>query len=683
MIFFNSYRIGNIISDRRYLLTVICFFCFLSFMTQPAIAGLYPLSFTDDEGHQVVIKKRPENAVSLVPSVTEIIFKLGAADAVSGITYHSSRLPGADKKQIVGGFFSPALDKIDALQPDVIFVSDLNSQKVHQYFGNKYLIITINTTSIADSFNDILLLGKVFDRQIAATSIIKENQQALDLISRKVPGLKDRKRVIRLMGRNEIMTPGLDSFQNELIKAAGGIPHNINKNGNVISISLEEWLRFNPEIIYGCGDDRDAAELFFNQSGWKDVDAVKNHQIYYFSCDLTCRAATHTGYFVSWLAANIYPEVFSEKSRQVLDEKITHERPINIDLDYVKNARITYSNIYDFPNKTLIVDFEKPMAIVSTLEGQREGIKTIGNHYSSPPCWMIEHVQGFDKSRKRMLRVMGKSSEDSSFLYTGADMDNLSIRKQQYKDMTVYALVTAGVQSNAVRMSCDVGGYYEPGTINIIILPNMKLSKRAMTRAIISATEAKTAAMTDLDIRSTYTPLKNQATGTGTDNLIIAEGTGTQLELAGGHSKLGELIAKAVYAGVLDAVSKQNGLVKGRTVFQRLKERNITISGIVSESECECIKGDSVVAAELENILLIPRYEGFVESALILSDDYKSGAISNLETFEQLCSNITDEIAGKPVHPMEDLVGDNIQLPPVLKMAFNALLNGVKQASIE
>jgi len=59
--------------------------------------------------------------------------------------------------------------------------------------------------------------------------------------------------------------------------------------------------------------------------------------------------------------------------------------------------------------------------------------------------------------------------------------------------MEILALVTAGVKSNAVRMSKDTGRYYEPGTINIILLPNMKLTSRAMTRAIISATEAKTA----------------------------------------------------------------------------------------------------------------------------------------------------------------------------------------------
>jgi len=57
-------------------------------------------------------------------------------------------------------------------------------------------------------------------------------------------------------------------------------------------------------------------------------------------------------------------------------------------------------------------------------------------------------------------------------------------------------------------MSRDAGRFYEPGTINIIILTNMALRPRAMTRAVISATEATAAALLDMDIRSAYSPLE-------------------------------------------------------------------------------------------------------------------------------------------------------------------------------
>jgi len=175
------------------------------------------------------------------------------------------------------------------------------------------------------------------------------------------------------MGRDRVMTPGDDSFQNEMIKAAGGIPPELGKKGNIVVITKDEWMQFNPQIIYGCGGDRETAKRFFSRPGWKDVEAVKTGKIFYFPCDLTCRASTRAGDFVSWLSSTIYGDEFSRREDQVLQEKVLKSRKLDLDLNYIKDAHIFYSTIHDFENKTLIIDFKKPLTIVSTLEGERKG----------------------------------------------------------------------------------------------------------------------------------------------------------------------------------------------------------------------------------------------------------------------------------------------------------------------
>jgi ABC-type Fe3+-hydroxamate transport system substrate-binding protein len=59
----------------------------------------YPVEFLDAQGNKIIIKKRPSRVVSLVPSVTEIIFRIGAGDAVKAITYHSTYPPRHPKKR--------------------------------------------------------------------------------------------------------------------------------------------------------------------------------------------------------------------------------------------------------------------------------------------------------------------------------------------------------------------------------------------------------------------------------------------------------------------------------------------------------------------------------------------------------------------------------------------------------
>lgn len=83
----------------------------------------YPVEFTDDQGQSVTIKQSPRRVVSLVPSLTEILFRIGAGDRVAGVTYHSTYPPEAATREVVGGFFNPDSQRVRSLEPDVIFYS--------------------------------------------------------------------------------------------------------------------------------------------------------------------------------------------------------------------------------------------------------------------------------------------------------------------------------------------------------------------------------------------------------------------------------------------------------------------------------------------------------------------------------------------------------------------------------
>lgn len=97
------------------------------------------------------------------------------------------------------------------------------------------------------------------------------------------------------------------------------------------------------------------------------------------------------------------------------------------------------------------------------------------------------------------------------------------------------------------------------GTVNIILITNANLTDGAMAKAIITITEAKTTVFQELDIRSTKKP-HLQATGTGTDSIIVVGGYGKEVGYTGGHSKIGEMIAKCVKKSVKEALIKQDKL---------------------------------------------------------------------------------------------------------------------------
>lgn len=643
-----------------------------------SIVFAYPVSVSDAAGVTSEFDKAPTKVVSLVPSVTEMIFKIGAGDAVKGVSYHDTYPAEVNTRKIVGGFFSPSLKIIEAIGPDVIFYADFHHAVKERFGGGKCRLIQVQTRSIADSYKNILLLGRIFGREKEARDLVAGIKEELETIAGKVARIpvEKRKRVIRIMGSDVVMTPGDDSFQTEMIEAAGGIPPRLGKNGDLVPITKEEWIRLNPQVIYGCGDDRDISRKLLDRPGWKEVDAVRNGNLFFFPCDLTCRAAARTGYFVSWLSSLLYTDEFSKREGRVREEKTTGKRALGVDVAYVKEAYVLSSTIHDFPNKTLVIDFRQPLTVVSTLEGERTGIESVGNHYVPPPGWVIEHKNGVKKIRERLCNFIGKTTSSASFLFTGADIDNLAIEHERFKDMEVYALVTAGVASNAVRISKNEGKFYEPGTINVILLSNMKLTNRAMTGAVSCATEAKTAALMDLDVRSSETPRLHQATGTGTDNVIVVQGTGVEIDHAGGHTKMGELIGRVVYQGVQKAIFRQNGIVAHRNVFQRLKERHISPYGLIFGGSCDCLTGKDRLVAALEEVLLNPRHAALVETSFAMSDACERGLIADLSAFDAWCRETAKDIAGIKISKLKTLV-ESESMPLPLGMSLNALLNGV------
>ncbi len=634
----------------------------------------YPLRFRDASDREVVLRAPPERVVCVVPAVTEMIVRLGAADRLRAVTWHDTYPPEAAGKPVVGGFLSPSAGAVRAARPDLVILSSMHGALREALADLGCPLVELGPRTLEEARQTLALLGRIFGREAEAARLIAGNETYFRAVEARVGGIppERRLRVMRFMGRDQVMTPGDGSFQNEIIRRAGGIPPRLGKTGAVVPVTLEEWQAFDPQFVYGCGMDREPLERLLRRPGWRDVEAVREGRIRFFPCVLTCRAATNTGPFTAWLASALYPERFSPGAPGLAPDAVVSERPLDLGLAYVARARVAQSRILDQVHKTLVVDLAEPMAVLSTLEGARTGVTTVGNHGLPPPSWHLR----LDEMRRLAFDVLGLDPGTTSLLFTGADLGNLSVQRRSFRDLTVVALVTAGVRSNAVRTSRDEGRYYEPGTINIVLLANARLSARAMARAVVTATEAKTAALQDLDVRSTYRPRRWQATGTGTDNVIVVEGRGTAIDNAGGHTRMGQLIAEAVYAGVREAVLRQNGLAPGRSVLVRLHERRLSPYRLV-EALARDPAGRKEQLGEMEELLLTPRYAGFLEGALALADAAERGLVTDTAWFDDQCRAVAGEIAGRPVPRLEPLAADP-DLPPVLRSALDALLTGLR-----
>jgi iron complex transport system ATP-binding protein len=145
-------------------------------------------------------------------------------------------------------------------------------------------------------------------------------------------------------------------------------------------------------------------------------------------------------------------------------------------------------------------------------------------------------------------------------LLTAAPLEYTQFVLKDEGGIKVLALVTAGA-SNALNVSERTpvshsgGEFSKPGTINTILVTNAEIADECMISTVITATEAKTAALLDLRIMSVATG--GQATGTGTDAVVVVSGKGTPIRYAGGHTLYGQLVGEAVHAAVSRALLKR------------------------------------------------------------------------------------------------------------------------------
>ncbi len=231
--------------------------------------------------------------------------------------------------------------------------------------------------------------------------------------------------------------------------------------------------------------------------------------------------------------------------------------------------------------KMLVVRFRTPHRVISTCRvngGLHDDLECVFNHQSCEPTGHTrKELKTIITSPEIYLEGLCDSfelPEKTASLGTAANMNYAAIETESFRGLKVTAICTGGVEGNAGRAGdpasvYEVEGGFEPldrigkelhGTINTILLINRELSKGAMVRAIMTATEAKTAVLQELAVSSRYS--EGLATGTGTDQIAVAcslDG-GKPLTSAGNHSKLGEQIGRSVSGAIRKTLALQNSL---------------------------------------------------------------------------------------------------------------------------
>jgi iron complex transport system substrate-binding protein len=284
---------------------------FLSILLLPAVAAAW--SVTDQTGRRVMIDGPLRRIVSLVPSVTELLFAIGAQDLLVGVTDFCDYPPAARQKPSVGGMLAPSLETLVQLRPDLVVATTAGNREetFTQIEQLRIPVYVVNPTRVADVLDLVSRLGALTGRERAAARLAASLGARVDAVSARVKNLP-RPRVLYVLWPDPLVVPGRGGLVSELLALAGGDSVTAAAGEPYPRFSLEAAIARAPEVIilasHGSGQGKMAREKWERFTG---LPAIKDGRLYTADGNLLHRYGPRIVDGLEQLARIIHPEAFT------------------------------------------------------------------------------------------------------------------------------------------------------------------------------------------------------------------------------------------------------------------------------------------------------------------------------------------------------------------------------------
>jgi len=297
---------------KLFVLLSVLRFMFATVPPQPQV--LY-----DDLNHPFSLSSPPQRIVSLAPNITEILFSLGLADKVVGVTRYCDYPPQVLEKEKIGGLVDPNLEKIQALRPDLIVAFRGNPLRLLKKMVRLHLPVFVLDTgeSLEDLFLTIEKLGRLTRSEEQATSLIQALKKEYESVHQALQAVTLTPKVFLSLPGQGLWTCGQKSYLNDLIVKAKGV--------NIAGRIPEKWLHFNREvfiyenpevIIIMAKNQKDFSRVeqwFLNQPHLKTVTAVKKDQIFFLDENTASRFGPRLVDAYVKLVRLLHPRLFQQQ----------------------------------------------------------------------------------------------------------------------------------------------------------------------------------------------------------------------------------------------------------------------------------------------------------------------------------------------------------------------------------
>jgi len=233
--------------------------------------------------------ERPQRIVSLIPATTEMLFAMDAGERVIAVSNYDHFPPEVEKLPRVGGLLDPSVEKILALQPDLVIVYDTQSDLKQELERAGIPIFSYKHQDLTDITSTLRALGDRTGSGPAAEEAASGIERALAGIRAQVNG-RPRPRTLLVFGREpgalrNVLASGGYGFLHDVLEIAGGADVLSDVKRQSVQMSAEMILTRAPDVIVELhyGASLPIERLDAERQGWSAlpaVPAVRNQQVH-------------------------------------------------------------------------------------------------------------------------------------------------------------------------------------------------------------------------------------------------------------------------------------------------------------------------------------------------------------------------------------------------------------------
>ena len=246
-----------------------------------AVPCLASRTVRDETGRPVTVPDHPQRVVCLAPSLVDDVFSIGGGAQVAAISDFTRYPPEALKKPSVGEVIHPSLERILAVNPDLVRgMAHGNDPAILDKLRQLGVpVFLTDPHGMAGVLHTVESVGDAINRRPEADAEVHRLTRRIDAVKARVQG-RPVVRVFMPISVDPVFTVGQGAFITELIADAGGASVTADLHQEWPQISLEVVIARQPEALLLVRGGHTTLAVLRSRPGWESLKAVREGKVY-------------------------------------------------------------------------------------------------------------------------------------------------------------------------------------------------------------------------------------------------------------------------------------------------------------------------------------------------------------------------------------------------------------------